>query len=45
MDKFRKRETSIMKGVGVCLMLIHHLFYDNTYIEKCKLIFSGGGIT
>lgn len=43
-EQFGKRETSIVKGVAVCFMLIHHLFYDESKIEKCTLLFTHGGL-
>ena len=38
MRKFTKNDSNIMKGVAIILMLIHHLFYSEEFIQKCTLI-------
>lgn len=38
MRRFTKSDTSVMKGVAIILMLIHHLFYSDELIRKCTLI-------
>lgn len=35
MRRFGKRETAIVKGAAVVLMLVHHLFYQEEYLENC----------
>lgn len=35
MRGFGKRETAVMKGAAVVLMLVHHLFYREEYLENC----------
>lgn len=36
---FGLKESRVMKGVGVCLMLFHHLFFDVSDLSKCHLLF------
>lgn len=38
MSRFSKSDTSVMKGVAIILMLIHHLFYSDDLISRCTLI-------
>lgn len=38
MRKFTINDSNIMKGAAIILMLIHHLFYSEEYIQKCTLI-------
>lgn len=38
MRRFSNSDTSVMKGVAIILMLIHHLFYSVERIQKCTLI-------
>ena len=35
MRQFGKRETAIVKGAAIVLMLVHHLFYQEEYLENC----------
>lgn len=35
MKSFGKEETGVIKGVAVLLMLIHHLFYQEEYLQNC----------
>lgn len=35
MSQFGKRETAVMKGAAVILLLIHHLFYLEGNLENC----------
>ena len=38
MKEFSLKETKIIKGIAICMMLVHHLFYSLQDIEKCKLL-------
>ena len=38
MRKFTINDSNIMKGTAIILMLIHHLFFSEEYIQKCTLI-------
>ena len=38
MSKYSRNDTSVMKGVAIILMLIHHLFYSDDLIQRCTLI-------
>lgn len=42
MNQFGKQETLIMKGVAVILMLIHHLFYEESSLTNCLFLLSQG---
>ena len=35
MRQFGKRENAIVKGAAIVLMLVHHLFYQEEYLENC----------
>ena len=36
---FTKAETARVKGIGILLLLFHHLFYNVDFVEKTKMEF------